>query len=97
MVLEIAEFTAQPSKAEALQAGLIEGAKIIRRAKGCQSVTVRRQIENPDKFVFLIEWDTLEDHTVGFRGSAQFQEYRSHITGLFVDPIVAPHYLILSS
>ena len=96
MVLEIAEYTAQPGKAEELQAGLLKGAAVIRRAKGCRSVTPRRQIEDPNRFILVIEWDTLEDHTVGFRGSPRFAEYRSHLAGLFVDPIVARHYELTS-
>jgi quinol monooxygenase YgiN len=92
MVLEIAQYTAQPGKAGAFQAGLLKGIEIIRRAKGCISATPRRQIEDPEKFIVMIEWETLEDHTVGFRGSPQFLEYRSHLAGLFVEPIVAPHF-----
>ncbi len=92
MVLEIAQYTAQPGKAEAFQAGLLKGIEIIRKAKGCISATPRRQIEDPEKFIVMIEWETLEDHTVGFRGSPQFQEYRSHLAGLFVEPILAPHF-----
>lgn len=95
MVLEIAEYTAQPGKADEFRAGLLKGAEVIRRAKGCRSVTPRRQIEDPNIFILLIEWDTLEDHTVEFRGSPQFAEYRSHIAGLFVDPIVARHYELI--
>ncbi len=95
MVLEIAEYTAQPGKAEEFQAGLLKGAEVIRRAQGCRSVTPRRQIEDPHKFILTIEWETLEDHTVGFRGSPQFAEYRSYLAGLFVDPIVARHYEVI--
>lgn len=92
MVLEIAQYTAQPGKAEEFQAGLLRGIEIIRQAKGCVSASPRRQIEDPEKFIVMIEWETLEDHTVGFRGSPQFLEYRSHLAGLFVEPIVAPHF-----
>ncbi|HEX9036322.1 MAG TPA: antibiotic biosynthesis monooxygenase family protein [Ktedonobacterales bacterium] len=93
MVLEIAQYTAQLGKADELQTGLLRAVEVIRRAKGCVSATPRRQVEDPDRFVVTIEWETLDDHLVGFRGSPQFQEYRSHLTGLFVDPIVALHYL----
>lgn len=92
MVLEIAHYTAQPGKAEDFQAGLLKGIEIIRKAKGCMSATPRRQIEDPEQFIVMIEWETLEDHTVGFRGSPQFLEYRSHLAGLFVEPILAPHF-----
>lgn len=92
MILEIAEYTAQPGKGEALAAGLRQGIGIIRRADGCQSVHLRRCAEQPDRFIAEIMWETLEHHTIRFRGSPQFQEYRSHIAGLFVDPIVVHHY-----
>lgn len=92
MVLEIAQYSAQPGKAEEFQAGLLKGIEIIRKAKGCISATPRRQIEDPEKFIVMIEWETLEDHTIGFRGSPQFLEYRSHLAGLFVEPILAPHF-----
>lgn len=95
MILEIAQYTARPGKADELAAGLLKGAEIIRRATGCRSVTPRRQIEDRDKFIMAIEWETLEDHTIGFRGSPQFAEYRSHLADLYVEPIVALHYEVI--
>lgn len=92
MVKEIALVTAQPGKAEALAAGLLAALPVIRRAEGCHSAALRRQIEDPAIFALEIEWETLESHTVVFRGGPLFAEYRSHIAGLFVDPIVARHY-----
>lgn len=95
MVVEIAQVTAQPGKAEELQAGLLAALPVIRGAEGCRSAVVRRQIEDPATFVLMIEWETLEHHTVTFRGGPRFAEYRSHIAGLFADPIVARHYQLV--
>src|SRR5262245_31848968 len=92
MVLDIAEFTAVAGRAEQLQAGLLRGIEVVRRAEGCRSAQVRRCIEDPERFIFTIEWATLEDHTVRFRGGPLFAEYRGHITGLFREPVVARHY-----
>lgn len=92
MVHEIAQIEAQPGKREALRAGLLAALEVIRAAEGCHSAHVSQQIENPDMFVLQITWETLEHHTVTFRGGPRFAEYRSHINGLFVDPIVARHY-----
>jgi heme-degrading monooxygenase HmoA len=92
MVLEIAEYTAQPGKAEELARGLLAGREIILAAGGCRSVTLNRCIEDGARFIFTIEWETLEDHTVRFRGGPRFQEYRDYIAGLYEDPIVARHY-----
>lgn len=92
MVVEIAEFTAQPGKTEELQAGLLRGLGVIRRAPGCLSARLRSCVEDHNRFIYQIEWTTLEDHTVAFRSSPLFPEYRSHITGLFVDPVTVHHY-----
>ncbi len=92
MVLEIAQITAQPGKEQALVDGLLAALPVIRGAEGCRSATVRRQIEDPTVLALIIEWETLEHHTVLFRGGPRFAEYRSHIAGLFVEPIVARHY-----
>jgi quinol monooxygenase YgiN len=92
MVTEIAEVTAQPGKAEELRAGLLRGLQVIRRGEGCRLAALRRCVEDDDRFILEIEWETLEHHTVTFRGGPLFPEYRSHITGLFVDPIVVHHY-----
>ena len=97
MVLEIAEYTAQPGKNDELERGLLAGREIIAAADGCRSVTLRRCIEDASRFIFTIEWETLEHHTVHFRGGPQFQEYRNCIAGLYVDPIVARHYETVSA
>lgn len=92
MVVEIAEFTAQPGKAEELRAGLLRGLEVIRRGEGCRSARLRACVEDPNRFIYEIEWETLEAHTVTFRGGPLFPEYRSHITGLFVEPVTVHHY-----
>ena len=92
MVTEIAQFRAQPGTAEQLRAGLVAAMAVIRRAEGLRSITLRRGIEDPNLFLYQIEWETLEHHTVTFRGGPLFAEYRSHITGLFLDAITATHY-----
>jgi heme-degrading monooxygenase HmoA len=97
MVLEIAEYTAQPGKADELIRGLLAGREIILRAGGCRGVTLRRCLEDEARCIFTIEWETLEDHTVRFRGSPAFQEYRNCIAGLYVDPILARHYTTVSA
>jgi quinol monooxygenase YgiN len=92
MVTEIAEFTAQPGMAEALRAGLLRGLEVIRTAEGCRSARLYHGVEDPERFIYEIEWETLEDHTVRFRGGPRFAEYRSHITGLFVEPVIVHHF-----
>ena len=92
MVLEIARFTAAPGKGSQLRAGFLAALPIIRGAEGCRGVTLRQQIEDPEQFVLLVEWETLEHHTVTFRGGPRFPEYRSYIDGLFAGAPDVRHY-----
>jgi quinol monooxygenase YgiN len=92
MVVEIAEFTAVAGKEEELHAGLQRGMAVVRRAEGCRVARVHRCVEEPGQFIGIIEWATLEDHTVTFRGGPLFPEYRSHINGLFEGPVRVRHY-----
>lgn len=92
MVTEIARFRAQPGKADELANGLLKGAAIIKTAQGCQSIKVSRCIEDNQLFIFQVEWETLAHHVDIFRGGPLFAQYRSHITGLFVEPVDVNHY-----
>lgn len=92
MVMEIAQVTAQTGKIEELRAGLVAALPVIKGSQGCRSASFYQQIEDASVFILQVEWETLEDHAVTFRGGPRFAEYRSHINGLFVEPIVARHY-----
>lgn len=96
MVTELARFTAQPGKEGALEQGLRDAMSVIRRGEGCRAIRLRRCVEDPTVFLYEIEWETLEHHTVTFRGGPLFAEYRSHIHGLFVDPVEVRHYELLN-
>ena len=92
MVTEVAIFQAVPGKEEAFAAGIQRGGQVIRRYPGCRSVAIQRCIEDSARFLLIIQWESLETHTEGFRKSPLFAEYRSHISGLFLDNPVVHHY-----
>jgi heme-degrading monooxygenase HmoA len=65
---------------------------IIAASPGFVSLLVERCIERPSCFLLLVEWETLEDHTEGFRGSAAYQEWRGALHH-FYDPFpVVEHF-----
>lgn len=97
MVLEIARYTVPAEKAEVFRGAMLTGGMpIIRRAEGCHSATLRQQIEDPQVFILTIEWETLEHHTVKFRGGPSFPEYRATIAGLYDGAIEVAHYQTVS-
>jgi heme-degrading monooxygenase HmoA len=64
-----AEFEAAFSQAKA----------IIAASPGCLSVSLSRCVERPSAYLLLVEWERLEDHTEGFRGSPAYQEWRERL------------------
>jgi heme-degrading monooxygenase HmoA len=73
--------------------GAMERAKeLIASSPGFVSLSVQRGIERPGCFLLLVEWERLDDHTEGFRGSAAYQEWRAALHH-FYDPFpVVEHY-----
>ena len=96
MILEVADIRIQPGRQaefdEAIQRGLTT---VISRAQGFKGWKVNRGIESPERYLLSIFWDTLEDHTVGFRGSPLFAEWRAIVGPFFAAPPVVEHFTLL--
>ena len=81
MILEIAQIDVKPGMEAEFEAGVAKAAPLFRRAKGCGGLELQRSIEKPNRYRLLVRWETLEDHTVAFRGSDDFQEWRRLLRG----------------
>ena len=93
MVLEIADIRVQPGReAEFEQAIRHAIATVMPKVEGARDFHVHRCIETPQRFVLQITWDTLEDHTVGFRQGPQFAEWRAIIGQYFASPPLVEHF-----
>ena len=84
MVTEIADFTVLADKQEQFADAVREGLRFVSDTPGFRSARLTRSIETPTRFVLLIEWDSVEAHTVGFRESENFGRWRG-VVGPFFD------------
>ena len=91
MVLEHAVITVRPGTGQAFEAALAEARQYIAAADGFRSLALHRGIEHDHEYVLLVEWDTLDDHLVGFRGSEAFTAWRALIGPFFEEPPVGIH------
>jgi heme-degrading monooxygenase HmoA len=91
MVHEIAVIEIKPGMEQAFEEGVAKAAPLFRRAKGCRSMEVRRSVENPSRYHLVVGWDTVEDHMVGFRESADFQTWRDLVSHSFARPPEVEH------
>jgi len=68
MILELADIRIKPGQQAEFEEAIARGLQtVISGAKGFQGAKVNKGIESPDRFILQIFWDTLEDHTIGFR------------------------------
>ena len=97
MILEHADIRIDPAQASAFEEAIERGVRtVISRANGFQSFKVNRSIESPGRYLLTIHWDTLEDHTVGFRESSAFADWRAIVGPFFAAPPVVEHFELLS-
>ena len=93
MILELADIRIHPGQQAAFEEAIQRAAStIISQAKGFQGYKVNRGIESPERFVLQIFWDTLEDHTVGFRESPLFTQWRAIVGPFFAAPPAVEHF-----
>ena len=92
MILEIAVLNVRPGMSSAFEEAFRQASAIISAMPGYISHELQRCIEAPDRYLLLVNWETLEAHTVGFRGSPGYQEWKRMLHH-FYDPFpTVEHY-----
>jgi len=91
MVLESAEIVVKAGMEEQFEAGVRAAAPLFQRARGCTGMRLQRGVENPRAYRLLVDWDTVEDHMVHFRNSADFEEWRRLVGHCFETAPVVTH------
>jgi heme-degrading monooxygenase HmoA len=97
MILELADIRIAPGKAAEFDLAIARGVqKVISQAQGFRGYKINKGIETPERYVLMIFWETLENHTVDFRHSPAFAEWRAIVGPYFVAPPVVEHFELLA-
>jgi heme-degrading monooxygenase HmoA len=92
MILESAVLDVKPGQAREFEAAFAKAERVLSASRGYLSHELKRCVEKPDRYLLLVRWRTLEDHTVGFRQSAPYQEWK-RLLHHFYDPFpTVEHY-----
>lgn len=97
MILEVALLDVIPDQTLEFEAAFREAAPIIASMPGYIAHELQRCLEKPPRYILLVRWKTLEDHTMGFRGSPQYQEWK-RLLHHFYDPFpTVEHFALVES
>ncbi|NEW06447.1 antibiotic biosynthesis monooxygenase [Paenibacillus sp. SYP-B3998] len=97
MILEVAVLPVIPRKKEQFEAAFRQASTLISSMKGYISHELQTCMEDENKYLLLVRWETIEDHTVGFRGSEEYQQWRK-LLHHFYDPFpVVEHFTLTQS
>ena len=90
MVLEVALIDV--TDPDAFEAAYLGARSIIAETDGCQSVRMTRGIETANRFVLLVEWDSVTAHNANFRETDRFVSWRAAIGPYFANPPRVEHF-----
>lgn len=85
MILEVAHLQVIPGQATAFEQAFAQAQRIISAMPGYAGHQLQRALNDPHHYLLLVNWQQLEDHTEGFRGSPQYQEWKA-LLHHFYDP-----------
>jgi heme-degrading monooxygenase HmoA len=92
MVLEVADIVVVPGSANDFIAAYRGVREVLAGTEGCRSVRMTHGVESPDRFVLLVEWDSVEAHERNFRASERFAQWRAAIGPYFANPPRVEHF-----
>jgi heme-degrading monooxygenase HmoA len=96
MILEIADITIVAGKQAEFDAAITLGLETVAtKANGFRGYKVNKGVESPERYILMIYWETLEDHTVGFRQGPLFAQWRAIVGPFFAKPPTVEHFTLL--
>ena len=93
MILELADIRIAPGKQAEFDAAIQRGVETVAsKAQGFRGYKVNRSVESPERYLLMIYWDTLENHSVDFREGPLFPQWRAIVGPYFTGPPVVEHF-----
>ena len=97
MILELVDIRIQPGQQAAFDEAVQRGVTtVIAHARGFKGFSVHKGIESPERYLLQILWGTLENHTVDFRQSPAFADWRAIVGPFFAGPPTVEHFDLLA-
>jgi heme-degrading monooxygenase HmoA len=93
VVTEIAVLEITPGSEDAFAAAYRQVRHEVADTPGCHSMRMMRGVESTNRFVLLVEWDSVDAHVANFRATDRFGRWRAGISPHFARPPQVEHYV----
>ncbi|MBL8099669.1 MAG: antibiotic biosynthesis monooxygenase [Anaerolineales bacterium] len=95
MILEVVILDVIPNQEKEFETTFAKASSIISSMSGYISHQLQRCVEKQNRYILLVNWENLEDHTVGFRGSKQYQEWKKLLHHFYEPFPTVEHYELI--
>ncbi|WP_270168288.1 antibiotic biosynthesis monooxygenase family protein [Paenibacillus sp. SYP-B4298] len=93
MILEVAILHIKPGTSSEFESAFRKASRLISSMRGYVGHELQKCVEEQDKYILLVRWESIKAHTVGFRGSPQYEEWKA-LLHHFYDPFpIVEHYV----
>lgn len=93
MILEVAILNVKSDLTNEFEDAFSKAQQIICKMKGYISHELKKCLEVPNRYILLVNWETLEDHTIGFRESKEYQEWKGLLHHFYNPFPTVEHYI----
>lgn len=92
MILEAAFLFVKENQEKDFECDFAKASQYISSIDGYLGHTLQKCLEQPNKYLLLVNWRNLEDHTIGFRESAAYQEWKKLLHHYYEPFPIVEHY-----
>jgi heme-degrading monooxygenase HmoA len=92
MILEVAVLNVRAGRSDEFEQAFAKAQTIIASMPGYVSHQLQRCLEVSDRYLLLVNWQRLEDHTIGFRQSSEYQEWKRLLHHFYEPFPTVEHY-----
>jgi len=97
VITEQAVLDVKPGREAEFEAAFASAKAIIASSPGFTSLNLLRCIETPSRYLLLVEWETLADHTEGFRKSAGYEDWKALLHHFYAPFPAVEHYSVVTT
>jgi len=94
MILEVAVLNVIPEKTAEFESAFERAQEIISCMKGWKGHELQQCLEVPNRYILLVRWECLEDHTVGFRKSPEYLQWKNLLHHFYAPFPEVDHYTL---